>query len=288
MVFPSVQGDRSFAIRPAVPADAAAVHRLLYSNRRSHRHLYWRPATDWLGRAPACVAEDRHGLAGCLITPADPPPAAWVRAAAVRDGAPLAPIMDRLFAACLELLAAQGIETLAAMPSELWLPPILDALGFAIVEQVETWEKNDLHAVHQGAPDVQVRPVHPADMAQLTCIERAAFAPRWRHSVETLALAWESAATFTVAQREGGIVGYQVSLASGDWAHLARITVHPAVQRSGVGTRLLADALARYVALGLARVSLNTQSDNLPSHRLYHAFGFRRVAPPLPVWERPV
>jgi ribosomal protein S18 acetylase RimI-like enzyme len=69
---------------------------------------------------------------------------------------------------------------------------------------------------------------------------------------------------------------------------LARITVHPAVQGQGIGSRLLAEALADYANLGLQQVSLNTQTDNLTSHQLYRAFGFERYGLPIPVWERPV
>jgi ribosomal protein S18 acetylase RimI-like enzyme len=133
-----------------------------------------------------------------------------------------------------------------------------------------------------------VRPARQDDLARLIPIEQAAFAPRWRCSAETLALAWGKAATFTVAERQGEILGFQVSLASDQRAHLVRLTVHPAAQQSGVGARLLTDALARYAALNLKSVSLNTQSDNLPSQRLYAALNFRRVGSPLPVWERPV
>jgi len=282
------QAQRSLVIRPARPADGPAMDRLLQKSLGAHLHSDWRPATDWIGRAPAFVAKNRYGLAGCLITPADPPPAAWVRAAAVSDGIPPAGVMAQLFAAGLQTLAAQGINTLSAMPTEPWLPPILDDLGFTIVEQVETWEKHNLDIARWGAQDIQVRPARAEEMEHLARIERAAFAPRWRHSAETLALARERAATFTVAERGRKIVGFQVSLARGDQAHLVRLTVHPAAQGSGVGSRLLAHALTRYANLGLTRVSLNTQSNNTPSHRLYAAFGFRRAALPLPVWERPV
>ena len=279
---------RSVTVRPAGPADARTVNRLLETASRSHLHPDWRPVTDWIDRAPAFVAENTSGLAGCLLTSIDPPPAAWIRAAAVAGGLPAPILMRRLLAPCLQALAGRGLQTLSAMTVEPWLAPILGGLDFALVEQVETWHKPDLLAPRTGAPDVTIRPARLAEMDELASIDHLAFHPRWQFSAQTLALAWEKAATFTVAHRSGRSVGFQISLSDDLGAHLARLTVHPAAQRSGVGSRLLADALLRYASLGAAAVSLNTQVNNIPSHRLYAAFGFQPASPPVPVWERSV
>jgi len=282
------QAQRSLTVRPARVADGPAIDRLLRSGLYSHSHPYWRSPTDWIGRAPAFVAENRYGLVGCLITSADPPPAAWVRAAAAITGGPPAVVVNKLLTTGADALAALGISTLTAMPTAAWLAPILDHLGFTIVEQVETWVKDDLTAPSSGADDIEVRPAQLAEMAHLAVIEQAAFAPRWQHSAETLALAWSQAATFTIAEQNGKITGFQFSQSHGDRAHLVRLTIDPIAQRTGVGTRLLADGLSRCAALGLTHISLNTQSNNLISHRLYAAFGFYRFGHPLPVWERQV
>jgi ribosomal protein S18 acetylase RimI-like enzyme len=279
---------RSFTVRPAGPADARAIDRLLQTSARSHLHPDWRPVTDWLGRAPAFVAESNSAVAGCLLTSVDPPPAAWVRAAAVAGGFSAPTIIRRLLPPCLAALAGRGMETLSAMSTEPWLAPLLDELNFALVEQVETWRKPDLVAPPAGSHDVHIRPAQLTEMDELASIDHLAFHPRWRFSTETLVLAWKQAATFTVARRRDRLVGFQISLSDPLGAHLARLTVHPDAQRSCVGSQLLSDALARYARLGLTSVSLNTQVDNTPSHRLYSAFGFEPIAPPVPVWERSI
>jgi ribosomal-protein-alanine N-acetyltransferase len=276
------------SVRPARPEDAQSVWKLLQTSWHCHLRFEWRPHIAWIGQAPALLAERPHGLVGCLITPADPPPAAWVSAAAVSNGERTLPVMHTLLSAILDNLRDAGIASLACMPSEPWLPPILERLGFAVVEQVIIWEKPDLHVTRPGAQDLLVRPVSQADVDQLARIEQAAFAPRWRYSAHTLSLALAHAGTFTVAQRQGLVVGYQFSVITGDWAHLVRITVDPAEQRTGVGARLLTDALTRYGELGVRHVSLNTQSDNLPSQHLYSTFGFQEIGLPISVWERPV
>ena len=278
----------SLSIRPAQTDDVQAIEHLLQKSSHTHVHADWRSPADWIGRAPAFVAENRYGLAGYLLTPADPAPAAWIRLAAVAHGAPPAAVMRPLLKAALAALTDQAASSLAALPVEPWLPAILDDMGFAIVEQVSTWEKPDLSVLYRGSLDTRVRAARPADMPILAAIERAAFAPRWRHSAETLLRILDQAASFAVAERQGSVVGFQFSQASDDRAHLARLTVHPAAQRRGVGSRLLAAALESYAALGLRSVSLNTQAENFPSHHLYAAFGFRPVGPAVPVWERPV
>jgi ribosomal protein S18 acetylase RimI-like enzyme len=211
-----------------------------------------------------------------------------VRAAAVGGGLSAPIVMHRLFSHCIDSLSVQGIETLSAMTTEPWLEPILDELGFAIVEQVETWRKPDVLAPRLGSPDISVRPAQLVEMDELAHIDELAFHPRWRFSVESLRLAWEQAVVFTAARRGPQLVGFQISLADQLGAHLARLTVRPDAQQTGVGTRLLADALAQYAVLGLTSVSLNTQVHNTPSHRLYSAFHFEPIAPPVAVWERPV
>lgn len=277
----------ALSIRPARPEDTNAVWQLLQS-RRTHLRTEWRPAITWIGTAPAMIAERYYGPVGCLITPADPLPAAWVSAAAVARGESPMPVLRPLFTAVLDSLSAVGITSLSCMPTEPWLQPVLEQLDFVVVEKVATWEKLDLRVTRTGDPDVVVRPATTTDVDQLARIERAAFAPRWRYSPVTLSCAMARANCLTVAARDDTVVGYQLSTTAGDWAHLVRITVDPAAQQSGVGTRLMADALARYETLGVKHVSLNTQSGNIASHRLYTAFGFHEIGLPLSVWERTV
>ena len=131
-----------------------------------------------------------------------------------------------------------------------------------------------------------IRPATTNELARLAEIEEAAFDPLWRHSANGLLLARRQALTFELAELEGQIVGFQYSVADrdGQTAHLVRLTVSPSAQGRGVGSGLLASALNGYATLGIKRVTLNTQRDNLPSHRLYERFGFRQLGDRAPVW----
>jgi ribosomal protein S18 acetylase RimI-like enzyme len=68
-------------------------------------------------------------------------------------------------------------------------------------------------------------------------------------------------------------------------AHLNRIAVHPAHHGRGIGAALLYDALHTFWRQGVEHVSLNTQSDNQESQRLYRRFGFETTGDYATVWE---
>jgi ribosomal protein S18 acetylase RimI-like enzyme len=115
-------------------------------------------------------------------------------------------------------------------------------------------------------------------------IEARAFEPLWRHSVSTLRLAWQHTVSFDVAAVDGQVVGFQFSTPSETGAHLARLTVHPSFQGKGIGSHLMAYALAGYRRQGLKAATLNTQADNDASQNLYKRFGFQPNGQKFPVW----
>ena len=82
-----------------------------------------------------------------------------------------------------------------------------------------------------------------------------------------------------------GVVGYIEGESQVTLAHINRIAVHPRYQGRGVGALLLQDALDGFWRLGAERVTLNTQSDNDSSQRLYHRFGFKPTGDVVIAWE---
>jgi RimJ/RimL family protein N-acetyltransferase len=48
----------------------------------------------------------------------------------------------------------------------------------------------------------------------------------------------------------------------------------------------MAAAMESYIRLGIRRITLNTQEDNLASHKLYEKFGFRRLGDRIPLWVK--
>lgn len=295
-------------VRQAEQADTRAILNLLRDAPTRHIHVDWHVPADWLGTPGFAVCVDPDApkrpsigllgnlrerpprLLGCLAIAADPLPAAWVRAAAVDSSDPVA-VLSALMAHLLAELRQQPISQIGWLLTEEWPAERLAALGFHHLVQIETHVKESLDMPKAAAvPGLQIRPVRMEEMGVLADIEAAAFEPLWRHSATSLTLARHQAWNFDVAvlggeDGEGGeIVGFQFSTRSPRGAHLARMTVHPAYQGRGIGTALLAGAMAQCRAEGLRRVSLNTQMDNWASKRLYSRFGFRPSGEEFPVW----
>jgi ribosomal-protein-alanine N-acetyltransferase len=279
-------------VRQAVRSDAAALQRLLRDAAFVHLHADWHLPGDWLGEEgfvlhmePPGRPLSPPGLDGCLVIAADPLPAAWVRVAATRpeDGFPL--LLDMLDAVLPEL--DPRINEIAWFVTDEWPEPWLEGLGFDLVTDVITFEKDDLRlAPYRPPAGLEIRPVRMDDFPVLAEIEAAAFEPMWRHSAEGLVLAWRQSVLFDVALVDGQPAGFQFSTRTYGGAHLARMTVRPDMQGQGIGASLLAEAIAQFEAKNLRRISLNTQRDNLISQRLYKRFGFVESGQAFPVWAR--
>jgi ribosomal-protein-alanine N-acetyltransferase len=290
-------------VRMALKSDAPAITKLLQTSQYGHVHLDWRTPVEWLGstgfvvhvRLPrqslltqhtsARAVGREHGISGCLAVAADPPPAAWVRVAAVGSSGRPFLILGAMLARALETLRLASVDQLGWLAGEAWPTAWLYGLGFEPVNKIETYWKDDLDLPPTATvPDLSIRPVEGDDMEGLAKLEKAAFDPLWRHSAEGLALARREASGFDVAVLQGRIVGFLLSVRSHSVAHLVRLTVDPELHGIGIGSTLLAHAILGYRAQGVRQVSLNTQVDNLASQYLYRKFGFYSRGERLPVW----
>lgn len=95
-----------------------------------------------------------------------------------------------------------------------------------------------------GRPDeLSVRPATLADLPAILSIERIAFSDPWTADAFRSMLGQDHVLT-TVAERDGGLVGYSVAWAVGDEAELANLAVAPEHRGTGVAKRLLDQLLA--------------------------------------------
>ncbi len=272
-------------VRPAVEADRLALRYLLRGPLRIHLHTDWRTADDYLGDAPYLVAEHDHRLVACLACPPDPPPAAWVRLAALADSRPMRDFRA-LLEAGLAALGELGAQELNILGPDRWLLALLRDMGFQPLVDVITYIRENGPIPDQGARDVDIRPAQPEDLAALIPLDAAAFEPRWRHSAAMLRAAYRQVVSFDIAWLEGRPVGYQFSSTYGRYGHIGRLATHPEVQGRGIGTRLLVGALAALEQRGVVAVTLNTQADNWASRRLYERLGFRLTGEKATVWHK--
>ncbi|MCB8982410.1 MAG: GNAT family N-acetyltransferase [Ardenticatenaceae bacterium] len=291
-------------MRTAGESEATAVSRLLRTAEGSHIHVDWRLPVDWLGSPgfvvmPAAQPESgrllskfftpQERLAACLAATADPPPAAWVRVAAVARAVDTQAMLGQMLAVVEAHLRETAVTQLGWLVAQGWPSEWLPALGFARSNEIETFGKDDFDVPSFSVPpDLHLRPAQSADFVELAAMETAVFEPLWRLSAETLAMAQRDALCFDVAEWNGRLVGYQLSSSGPYSAHLVRLTIAKEAQGHGVGSALLAKAIGTYRQLGLRRATLNTQVDNLTSQRLYRKFGFYATGERLPVWSKAI
>lgn len=278
-------------VRQATSADAGKIQSLMRNGVYIHVHVDWHVPGDWLGRPGFVVYTRRAGrsderVAGCLAVGADPLPTAWVRVAAV-DSVAAFDLCAAMWAAVVDELDP-AIEEIAWFVTDNWPLRWLDRLGLEPSSTVLSFRKDDLtisSAPYTAPAELDIRPVLVEELPALAQIEAAAFEPRWRHSAQSLYLAWRQSISFDVAVLDGQPVGFQFSTGGGSGAHLARMTVSPERQGQGIGAALLAWALEGYGRRKLRHVTLNTQADNLASQRLYTRFGFAPTGQKYPVWS---
>ena len=295
-------GENIKSVRIGRRDDALVITNLLREAKYVHLHADWHYPDDWLG-SPCFVVVDGHDggngnrsltdrlfgsqmdLQACLAVAADPPPAAWVRVAAVTEAAHAQQILAAMFASIVDSLHQDSVTRLGWLLIESWPEAWIRGLGFEQVNFVETFIKRDVEIpAVQAVPGLAIRSVQDADLQHLERIEADAFDPLWRHSETSLTLARRHALSFDIAELEGEVVGYQFSTPVQSGAHLARMTVDPAFQGSGVGTFLLAYACEMFRRQGIENITLNTQADNHASRKLYQRFGFRPSGQNFPVW----
>lgn len=77
-----------------------------------------------------------------------------------------------------------------------------------------------------------------------------------------------------VAEIGGQVVGHAGLMVVADEGHVTTLAVHPMVQGSGVGTRLMADLCLAAVERRLASMTLEVRVSNQRARDLYRRFGF--------------
>lgn len=272
-------------IRPAVPADKAAIQRLLArSARPCVRSGQWE---ECLGAETFLLALAGGYLVGALLALPDDNPVAWVRLGVLAPEIPVGLWLDAALPRLGPPLRALGARALAWTDVGGWIGGGLRARGFRLLARLVTLMKDDrrLPPMPPGAP-CAVRPARAGDIPALVRLDHDAFPPPWWFSAATLKRTLEEAICFLVAERDGLLIGYAEARPAEHGAHIGRLAVASPFQRQGVGGLLLGTVLSRLWEQGMKEVTLNTQEDNIASRRLYERFGFRPLSPRVMAWWR--
>ena len=221
-----------------------------------------------------------HRIAYLAPTPGHPPDTATIRG-------------------CVSGLRREGyvsVLTSALSPSE--QRPFLGC-GFTVHEHLHllrhALERSSVPSPNAGPTDgaadrepATTRRGKRRDRDAVLEVDHLAFSPFWRFDRAGLDDARNATpvSRFRVAVDGGRVVGYAVTGRAGPISYLQRLAVHPDVQRRGVATLLVNDALRWATRRGARTMLVNTQEQNHPAVALYERLGFLLEPDGLDVLER--
>lgn len=276
----------SLQVRPAVSQDQHQIANLMFFEAHVHRHLDWRAPLEWLGSPNYWVVEENGRVLAALACPENPTGVAWVRLFAHARQLPLGDAWAVLWSTAQKNIARLGGATVALIAMQQWLSDLLIKHQFAHDQDIIMLEWKGSSVLEKAPPDgVKVRPMSAADLPAVAELDASAFLPLWQNPLDALERALPQATAATVIEDERGLIGYQISTANPFGAHLARLAVRPDAQRKGLGSLLVTDLIRRLKHKGIARLTVNTQSDNHASLALYKKMGFVLTGEKFPVYS---
>lgn len=275
-------------VAPYARRHRRAVLNLVNDGRcRLHVHLDWQTLEDWIDgpNVPMYLGWHEQALIGVLA--AAPPQAdtSWLRLIAIDDDADPDAVLRDLWSLLRIHLRAASVREVGALLLQPWLRPHLEGIGFAHREHIVTLERAGQDAPPPLRQDVYIRHTDVRDVPLAIQVDHAAFAPMWQMSLASIRQAVREAASFTIAELGGAVVGYQISTLHRHTGHLARLAVVPSVQGSGVGGALISELVASFSRRGVTTISVNTQESNVRSRGLYTRYGFVPTGRDIAYWS---
>lgn len=276
--------DTKGKIRQANPQDYERVAGFLTQNIRIHRHLDWFSALDWLNEEPFLLEINENQILAILCAAKENPETSWIRAFGIRKIIPTKAHWQRLLSAAIQNLNETGTHEIASLAIDPWYEDLLTSSGFSHHQDVVVLELGEHLPPPTRSQSFVIRSMQPEDLQKVQAIDRLAFPPLWQNSLRALTKAYYQNGISSVAEADGKILGYQISTTMTIYGHLARLAVHPDSQRQGIAYALVSDVMQSFENLGMWRVTVNTQSDNLASLNLYHSLGFKLTDEKIPVF----
>jgi len=273
-------------VRPAVLTDQRQISNLIHFSSHVHRHLDWRNPLDWIGSPPFFVLESQGQIVGALGCPPDPPCVAWIRLFVNSGTIPVQESWQMLWNRARSELDRKGQFISAAIVLQKWFLQLLQSSGFTCRQSIAMLERNGGPPVEMALPqEISLRSMMPFDLPAVAEVDESAFELLWQNALPVLERAYPQAVWATVAERDGQVVGYQLSTRNPLGVHLARLAVRPTEQGKGLGYALVADLIKQAGRHGISHLTVNTQSDNTTSLALYLRMGFYETGDRYPVYE---
>jgi ribosomal-protein-alanine N-acetyltransferase len=127
----------------------------------------------------------------------------------------------------------------------------------------------------EAAPEVGIRPMTEADVAQVFAVERSSYQFPWSEGIfrDCLRVGY----VCRVLATAGRVIGYGVMSVGAGEAHVLNLCVADDYRCRGLGRRMLVYLLERGAAAGMSEAFLEVRPSNTAAIRLYQAIGFEQV-----------
>lgn len=193
--------------------------------------------------------------------------------------------LDRLWDTLSADLRGEGVSQVALLALDPWVETPAARWRFERTNSVITLRRMSSQTPPLPQTSLRIRNAVQDDLDNIAALDAMAFELCWHHNRIALETAWKQAATFTVAESCGELLGYQLSTWHIDTGHLARLAVRPDHQGKGLGILLVSQMLRFFADRGVSVITVNTQADNIASQRLYRRLGFEPVNHSVAFWS---
>ncbi len=260
--------------------------RLIQNDQRLHVHLDWNTVDEWISDpdVPIVLAWLDDDLVGAIAGSPALHGSSWLRLLSFSNSVDIDEVLHELWAALRAQLSTADVAEVGALMLRPWLESHLAILGFSREETIVTLRRQGMNVPAPLRNDVKIRQVDWREVPTVIEVDHAAFGPLWQLNAPSLRQAARLSASFTVAELNGRMVGYQLSTLYRDGLHLARLATLPEVQGQGIGGVLLGQLIDQFARRGVLSVTVNTQRSNLQSQRLYQRYGFDLTGLDMDVW----
>ena len=270
----------------ATPEDFDRLANFLNVKNTIYRHLDWFGVLDWLGEQAFLIEQIEDDIQAFICATPENEETAWLRAFGVKKDLNLTPSWGKLLEVAIDILREKKVKRLAGLGLHPWFESLLSNANFINLQNVVVLEwKNKFPTIPSNDGKIKIRMMTSEDLPTVEHIDQCAFPSLWQNSLAGLTKAFELQGISTVAFYNDTIVGYQISTTMTIYGHLARLAVLPEYQRQGVAYALVYDLLEKFKERGLWRVTVNTQSNNTPSLKLYKKFGFDITGEEIPTYH---